>query len=217
MVGILLGGAGIAALWQKQFWRLAGMCVGFIPISFAAIHNWYYGGVFVIFSSNAGLPVVYVLPAKSYALALIELLTFHFYGEHVVRAVEQISAYLSGSREWAFAIPLHIAAIAILIRVLAKRNFDGWLRLIAAAAMAGHIFAVMFQIVPRYHLPIWLVTLLVCVVWLREEGMPWLLGKAPRLKSLFAGRWSRTCGQWLRQFERLIDDGSKYIRVRSSA
>lgn len=215
MVGILLGGAGLAALWQKQFWRLAGMCVGFVPVTFAALHNWYYGGVFVLFSSNAGLPVVYVLPVTGYAKALVELFTLQFQGEHLVRAVEQISAYLTGSREWLVAIPVHIAAIAVLISVLASRNFDGWLRLITAAALVGHGFAVMFQIVPRYHLPIWLLSLLVCAVWLQEEGVPWLLGKAPNLKMAFAGRWSSAFGKLLQQFEDLIDDGSKYGRVRS--
>ena len=30
--GILLGGAGLAALWQGQFRRVVGLCLGFLPV-----------------------------------------------------------------------------------------------------------------------------------------------------------------------------------------
>ncbi|HZL66395.1 MAG TPA: hypothetical protein VFC29_03600, partial [Candidatus Limnocylindrales bacterium] len=51
-VAVLLGGAGIAALSQRQWGRLTGLCIGFLPILVMPLHNWYFGGVFVLFSSN---------------------------------------------------------------------------------------------------------------------------------------------------------------------
>ena len=51
VTGILLAGAGLAALWQAQCRRLAGLCVGFLPVLGMALHNWVYGGVLVLFTS----------------------------------------------------------------------------------------------------------------------------------------------------------------------
>ena len=45
--GILLAGAGLAALWQRQYRRVAGLCIGFLPVLGMALHNWVYGGVLV--------------------------------------------------------------------------------------------------------------------------------------------------------------------------
>src|SRR5262249_50821893 len=50
---VLLGGAGLAALYMRQWARLAAMCAGFLPVFSMALHNWVYGHVFVLFSTNA--------------------------------------------------------------------------------------------------------------------------------------------------------------------
>ena len=34
-------------------WRVAGLCIGFLPVLGMALHNWVYGGVFVLFTSTA--------------------------------------------------------------------------------------------------------------------------------------------------------------------
>ncbi len=54
--GIVLAGAGLAALHQRQWRRLAGMCIGFLPVLVMPLHNWYFGHAFVLLSSNACLP-----------------------------------------------------------------------------------------------------------------------------------------------------------------
>ena len=50
---VLLGGAGLAALTQRQWPRLAGLCIGVLPVFSMALHNWVFGHVFVLFSANA--------------------------------------------------------------------------------------------------------------------------------------------------------------------
>jgi tryptophanyl-tRNA synthetase len=45
---VLLGGAGLAALWRHEFGRLAGLCAGFLPVFGMALHNWVFGQVFVL-------------------------------------------------------------------------------------------------------------------------------------------------------------------------
>ena len=55
------GGAGLAALFQSQAARVLGLCLGFLPVLGMALHNYYFGGVFVLFSSKpADLPDSYV-------------------------------------------------------------------------------------------------------------------------------------------------------------
>ena len=95
--GILLGGAGLAALWQSQFRRLAGMCLGFLPVLGMALHNWVYGGVLVLFTSTTGLAMS--MPPSAYLAALAELLRLDFAGEQLARAIRQVGAWLAGPAE----------------------------------------------------------------------------------------------------------------------
>src|SRR5690606_28336327 len=74
-VAVLLGGAGLHALTFRQWRRLAGLCIGFLPVFSMALHNWYFGGVFVLFSDNAAHPLVYVMPPSAWLAAGQELLT----------------------------------------------------------------------------------------------------------------------------------------------
>ena len=70
---VLLGGAGLAALWQHQHQRLAGLCLGFLPVFGMALHNWYYGGVFVLFSRHTDIAAAMPMPPGAYVSALWEL------------------------------------------------------------------------------------------------------------------------------------------------
>src|SRR5262249_33635226 len=75
---VALGGAGLGALASPQWRRVAGLCVGFVPVLSMALHNWIYGHVFVPLSANAALPDVLVMRPSAYAAALRELLTLDF-------------------------------------------------------------------------------------------------------------------------------------------
>src|SRR5262249_41500860 len=59
---VFLGGAGLAALYSRQWPRLVGMCISFLPVFSMALHNWAYGHVFVLFSDNSAHPYVLVMP-----------------------------------------------------------------------------------------------------------------------------------------------------------
>ena len=126
--GILLAGAGLAALWQMQLWRAAGMCIGFLPVFGMALHNWVYGGVFVLFTTSTA--VAQSMPPSAYVAALSELLRLEFSGEHVTQALRQLGAWLAGPSEFVVMAPLHIAALAVLVRVGSAASVsDPWLRL----------------------------------------------------------------------------------------
>ena len=96
--GILLGGAGLAALWQSQLSRVAGLCLGFLPVLGMALHNWVFGGRFVLFSANATMPEAIPMPPQAYVAALGELLRLDLAGEHVRRAALQWARWLSVPR-----------------------------------------------------------------------------------------------------------------------
>jgi hypothetical protein len=146
-----------------------------------ALHNWTFGGVFVLFSSNATIAAALTMPPSAWLSAISELLTLDPSGGYLRRAVAQLVFWLSGPSGSALMIPVHAAAIAILVRVAAwGRRHDAWLRLCAGAALAQHPVALFYLHYERYHYVTWLLTLIVCAVWIRDEGCELLCAKFPR-------------------------------------
>ena len=77
--------------------------------------------------------------------------------------------------------PVHALAFAIVVRVLLSRRYDGWLRLTAAGALGLYGPSLFFIYSDRYPIMAWLLTLLICSVWMRDEGLPWLDRRFPGL------------------------------------
>jgi hypothetical protein len=180
--GIMLAGAALAALHARDMRRVAGLCLGFLPVAVMPLHNWYFGGVFVLFSTNAGIPELLVMPPSAWLAALADILRLDFGSAQVAGAARQIVRWLSGPTESPAMVPLHAAAVAILVHVvLARRRFDPWLRLIAFAALMQHAASLIFLVVPRYHYFAWLMTLVVTAAWVESVGDPWLRQRWPAL------------------------------------
>jgi hypothetical protein len=180
---VFLGGAGLYALYLRHWPRVIGLCLGFLPVFSMALHNWVYGGVFVLFSSNAGNADLLVMPLSAYLAATAELLTLNFTGANLSNAFFQIVNWLSGRAESAWTIPLNAAGVAIVIYVVVRgRRFDPWLRLVGAAALAQHAVALFYNAsIARYHFLTWFLTLLVVVVYFHEVGIDWLRRRYPVL------------------------------------
>lgn len=175
MVAVILGGAGLAALAQRQWSRLAGLCLGFAPFLVMPLHNWYFGQALVLFSTNMYLPEAQPMPPSAYWAALGELVRLDLHGEHLVRALRHNATWLSGPSELVPLVPLHLAAVAIVVHVAAcGRGFDPWLRLLAVAAIAQYAAAMIFLSAPRYHYAMWLITGLVVGAFVHAVGLPWL-------------------------------------------
>jgi hypothetical protein len=179
--GILLAGSGIAALWQRQYWRLAGLCIGFLPVLGMALHNWFYGGVLVLFTSTATIPGALVMPPSAYLAALGEIVHFDLAGEHVARALRQIGGWLAGPSESFLMAPVNAAAIVVLVRVAAWKQIDPWLRLTAWATLAQQCVGIFYAPAGRYYYLTWLLTLLVTAVWVEREGLDLLRRRYPDL------------------------------------
>jgi hypothetical protein len=173
-IGVLGAGAGIMALVQGQWARVAGLVAGIAPAAFMPWHNWYFGKQFVLFSANAQHEAIYLMLPSAYMQALIEFATLNFRGENLTRAVVQIADWLSGVSGSYFAIPIGVAAVAIIVVVAAHKTFDPWLRLIALATLAQHGVMLFYATTQRYHLLTWLMSYLIVTAWLYSAGLPWL-------------------------------------------
>jgi hypothetical protein len=189
---VLLGGAGLAALCRREWVRLAGLCIGFLPVFSMALHNWVYGHVFVLFSSNSTQADVLVMPPSAYAAAVRELLTVDFGGGHLAGALKQVLDWLSGPAESYATVPLNAAGVAILVYVVVRGRqfdppFDPWLRLIGASALAQHAVALFYNAaVARYHYLAWFLTMVVVMVFMHEVGGGWLKRRYPALSMRIA-------------------------------
>src|SRR6516165_3633400 len=169
--GILLAGAGLAALAQQQLRRVAGLVVGFAAVLGMALHNLVYGGALVLFTTTAELPRLLLMPPSAYLAALAELAHSNFAGEHVARAMRQIAGWLAGPSEAMVMAPLNATAILVLVRVALWRGADPWLRLTAFATMVQHGVALFYPADGRYYYLTWLLTLLVVAAWVHGEAL----------------------------------------------
>ncbi len=169
---VLLTGGALAALWQKQLARVAGLVTGFVPVLGMLLHNWFFGGAFYLFTATAQHPGALVTPPSVYIAALAELACFDFAGEDIARALRQIAGWLAGPSEWEGMAPVSAAALIILVRMLLRKGADPWLRLIAGATLAQQTIGLFYAPAGRYYYLTWFLTGLVTSVWFYEEGVP---------------------------------------------
>ena len=175
MAGIVLAGAGLFALYARDWKRAAALCIGFAPVLLMPLHNLYFGNEFVLLSKNAQLPGAYAMLPSGYVAALLELVRFDFTGPNLHAALAQIGAWLSGPSGTAIFIPLHLAAVLIVFALtLRGRDMDPWLRVIGAAVIAEYGAALIYIVVARYYFPMWLLTLLIVCVFIERRLPAWL-------------------------------------------
>jgi len=162
-VGIMLGGAGLACLYWRQYARLAGLCIGFAPILLIPLHNWYFGGVLVLLSTNAS--AVTLMTPSDIVEALGELARLDVFGPHLKLLVTQILIFLSARSGWGL---LKSIGVLVLLIVICRRQYDSWLRLTALAMLAQGFAALFFVLDRRYLILDWYLTGLIVAVWLNQ-------------------------------------------------
>lgn len=203
---VLLGGAGLAALYLWQWPRFIGMSIGIVPVFLMTLHNWVFGHVFVLFSANVQHSDVLVMPPSAYAGAAREILSLDVHGAFLGRLVRQIANWLSGPAESFATIPLNAAGVAVLIYVVFRgRQFDPWLRLVGASALAQHAVALFYTAaIARYHFLAWFLTMLVVMVWLQQLGVVWMQRRYPALSEQFiANPLCRRLASWLARLQKV--------------
>jgi hypothetical protein len=172
-------------------------------VSLCGIHNWYYGGVLVPFSSNAGHQLLYKVTPLDYLRAAHETLRFDFKGAHTARIGNLMTGWLSGPRELLVMMPLHACAFLLMFRVGTSPVFDPRLRLMAWATIAGHAVAFLYVSTPRYYYVIWLLNLIVAAAWLQQEGLPLLVRRIPAIAEKFRrNRMTQLTSRFLTGVER---------------
>lgn len=185
-VGVIGAGAGIMALWHRQWARTAGLAAGILPAAFMPWHNWYFGNQFVLFSGNAQHAQIFLATPLTYIRAVFEFVTLDFAGADLKRAIVQIADWLGSTSESYFAIPIGAAAVAVVVFVIVRKTFDPWLRLIALATLAQHGVMLFYATTQRYHLLTWLMTFLIVTAWLWAVAMPWFRCRFPEVSNRVA-------------------------------
>ena len=199
---VLLTGAGLSALFLRQWSRLAGLCIGFLPVFSIALHNWIYGHVFVLFSANANHPEVLVMPPSAYLTALRQLLALDFSG--IARVAVQLADWLSGPAESYWTIPLNAAGVAILLYVVLRgRQFDPWLRLVGARRLPSTCRTLHNAAIARYHFLTWFLTLLVVMVFMRKVAIGWLSAAILAAERIANHRCSRQLASTLARLQKV--------------
>ena len=173
--GIVLAGAALAALYQKQWLRIAGLCIGFVPVLAMPLHNLYFGHEAVLLSSNSCLPGTCVMPPSAILSALGELARLDFGGTYLHRAAGQIVAWLSEPSETPASIPFNIVGVVIVFYVTVRgRDFDPWLRLIGAAVLAEYAVDFVYVATPRYYFEMWLLSVVIVAAFIEQRLPGWL-------------------------------------------
>src|SRR5206468_5306295 len=131
-------------LRSRQHRHLGGLCLGFLPVLGMALHNFVYGGRFVLFTASATHPGALVMPPSAWLSALGEVVRFDFVGPKLAGAIAQIGGWLAGPSESVVMVPLDAAAVAVLVRVAVAAWADPWLRLTAGATLAQHGVALFY-------------------------------------------------------------------------
>lgn len=126
--GVLLSGAVLIAARRGRWPAVAATCLGFALVLVSPLHNWIFGRSLVLFSDNVIRPETMRVLPSDYLKAVFELVQGDVRGTHLVRAMQQVLHWLSGPTELLLAVPIHAAAIAILLRVVCAGKFDPWLR-----------------------------------------------------------------------------------------
>jgi hypothetical protein len=170
------------------------------------LHNWFYGGALVLFTSTAAHPGALVMPPAAYLTALAELARLDVAGEHLVRALRQIAAWLAGPSESAVMAPLHAAALVVLVRVAAWGKAEAWLRLVACATLAQQCVGLFYASAGRYYYLTWLLTFLVVMVWLHGEGIELFQQRLPEFSARVTKHpASRALARGLDGMSRMLD------------
>jgi len=172
---VFLGGAAMAAVYWREWWRFVGVSIGILPVFLMPLHNWVFGHVFVLFSSNASHPLVLDTPPAVYVDAFRELFTLDFAHGQMRRVCLKMLEWLSSSPvNSAWIVPLNAAGVIMLLYVVTLgRRFDPWLRLIGGSALAQHAAVFFYVAIPRYHLLTWFLTMLVATGFVQEVGVDW--------------------------------------------
>ena len=173
--GMIALGAIMFAARQRAFARAGAVLAGFATLAVSPLHNWVFGHSLVPFADIVSQPQTLVMPPSRFFEAAYDVLHLDLASDRVIAAIEKIAWWLSGPGNFYVTIPLNAVAVATLVRVgLFGSRFDPWLRLVALATLLEHGTGITYANWDRYHLVTWLLTALVAIVWLREEGLPWI-------------------------------------------
>ena len=119
---VMVAGAAVIWLTARQWARIIALVAGFATLVLSPLHNYAFGNTFVLFSDIVNQPTTLLMSPLDYARALLELGRLDFAGDHVKAAFVQLGRWLSGPQELLVMVPVHVLAVAVLVRVRGFRR-----------------------------------------------------------------------------------------------
>lgn len=181
--GVMLAALSLHQLVVARSWRaIVALAAGFSLILLMPLHNWYFGGRLVLFTSSIDIDANLITGPKIWLAALSDLASFKV-NEPFWRVLRQL-------REWSWGFePLHMLVFFAVVNVACRRATPFALRLVALPAMAQQFVLWVFDprgFDMRYMWLAWLLSLLIALTVLRERALPALTRRFPALQTRLA-------------------------------
>ncbi len=172
----LIVGAGIflllTNLWllaHKRYQEFIVTSIGISPVLLLALHNWWFGGQFVLLTSAAEASVNLSMPPWTYIEALQDFVN-RTVDSQAIQAVKHQLYDWNKWRNFYRLIPL-----AVTLYVAVARNTNYWIRSLALTALSMQATLFFYVASGRYAFLPWMLTFLVFVVTLEEKIIPWIV------------------------------------------
>ena len=179
-VAVLLSMMAAFWIYRKQWTDFFGLVLGFCPILLVPLHNWYFGGEWVLLTASATINANLPTPPSTYLQALSGLLSVDFSEPAIPLVWAQIA-------EWSER--LHpVSLFALGLTILAAFGYGAasfQVRTLAFAALAQHSVLLFYVSYSRYKWLAWMLSLIIALHMVNHWIMPVLRLRYP---GLFA-RW----------------------------
>ena len=171
---MVLAYTGQLLIKRRQGVLLLAIAIGFLPFFLIPLHNYYFGGEFVLLTSAAYIPTNYSVPVSLYWQTFWGVFGMGDGGDFD-RILSHLLAWLS-PRKWMITVAMLIAACGLLL----DRRYTS--RVLALAVVGSHLPFLFWTPLWRYTCFPWLLTaiaaLVVCyriALWCGKQWWPaWL-------------------------------------------
>jgi len=134
--------------------------VGFSFLLFIPFHNYYYGNVYVLFSSGAGHNTF--APISIYYASIFDLFNFNFDSANISRITHQMNNWIQ-PKEIHYIITFGV----VIISLLQKNNI--YIKTISLLALSQHLVCLIYMPNNRYAYLAWIFTLIINFYFIKKN------------------------------------------------
>jgi hypothetical protein len=132
------------------------------------LHNWYFGGQFVLATSAAFIPMNLPAAPAMYWQGLLDLLQGHLQSSNLITIKEQLYSWNKWSDSY------RLLSLGAVIYYAFKARFDYFLRAIAITTLGSHVMLLFFVNSGRYSYLAWFLSFSFLILYFKEKIVPLL-------------------------------------------